>query len=106
MSDMMKMYAMNGMPTGMDDYAKEGETLVLNANHPLVQYVLNHQSGSNTKMICEQLYDLAELQNAPLSPDAMSKFVVRTNDIMVMLAKDTKAETTDDATDDQKKEQQ
>ncbi len=59
MQDMMKMYAMNGMDMG---FGKEGETLVLNANHPLVQYVLEHKDGSNVTMICEQLYDLALLQ--------------------------------------------
>ena len=86
MQDMMKMYAMNGMDMGM--FGGEGETLVLNANHPLVQYVMNHEEDENTGMICEQLYDLAKLQNAPLSGDAMAKFVERSNDIMMLLAKE------------------
>ena len=64
---MMKMYGA-GMDTDM--FAGEGETLVLNANHPLVSYVTEHEEDDNTKMICEQLYDLAKIQNAPLSPDA------------------------------------
>ena len=85
MQDMMKMYSMPGMDTGM--FGKEGETLILNANHPLVQYVLEHQDGENVKMICEQLYDLALLQQAPLEPDAMTKFVARSNEIMMMLTK-------------------
>ena len=85
MQDMMKMYSMNGMDMGM--FGKEGETLILNANHPLVQYVLEHQDGDNVKMICEQLYDLALLQQAPLEPEAMTKFVARSNDIMMMLTK-------------------
>ena len=85
MQDMMKMYAMPGMDMG--DYGKEGETLVLNANHPLVQYVLDHTDGSNVSMICEQLYDLALLQQAPLEPEAMSKFITRSNDIMLLLTK-------------------
>ena len=85
MQDMMKMYSMNGMDMGM--FGKEGETLILNANHPLVQYVLEHQEGDNVKMICEQLYDLALLQQAPLEPEAMTKFVARSNDIMMMLTK-------------------
>ncbi len=84
MQDMMKMYAMNGMDMG---FGKEGETLVLNANHPLVQYVLEHKDGSNVTMICEQLYDLALLQNAPLSPEAMTKFIARSNEIMMVLTK-------------------
>lgn len=85
MQDMMKMYAMPGMDMG--DYGKESETLVLNANHPLVQYVLDHTDDSNVSMICEQLYDLALLQQAPLEPEAMSKFITRSNDIMLLLTK-------------------
>ncbi len=84
MQDMMKMYAMNGMDMG---FGQEGETLVLNANHPLVQYVLDNKEGDNVKMICEQLYDLALLQNAPLKPEAMTKFIARSNDIMMLLTK-------------------
>ena len=88
MQDMMKMYSMQGMG-GMDMgmFGKEGETLILNANHPLVQYVIEHQDGDNVKMICEQLYDLALLQQAPLEPEAMTKFVARSNDIMMLLTK-------------------
>ena len=85
MQDMMKMYSMNGMDMGM--FGKEGETLILNANHPLVQYVLEHQDGDNVKMICEQLYDLALLQQAPLEPEAMTKFIARSNEIMMLLTK-------------------
>ncbi|MCM1047721.1 MAG: molecular chaperone HtpG [Clostridiales bacterium] len=86
MQDMMKMYAVQGMDMGMFGN-KEGETLILNANHPLVQYVLEHKDGDNVKMICEQLYDLALLQQAPLEPEAMTKFVARSNDIMMLLTK-------------------
>lgn len=86
MQDMMKMYAMQGMDMGMFG-GKEGETLILNANHPLVQYVLEHKDGDNVRMICEQLYDLALLQQAPLEPEAMTKFVARSNDIMMLLTK-------------------
>ena len=85
MQDMMKMYAMNGM--GMGDMAEEGETLILNANHPLVQYVIGHQEDEHVGMICEQLYDLAKLQHAPLKPEDMTKFVNRSNEIMMLLAK-------------------
>ncbi|MCM1044718.1 MAG: molecular chaperone HtpG [Candidatus Gastranaerophilales bacterium] len=85
MQDMMKMYAASGM--GMGDFGSEGETLILNANHPLVQYVTEHEDGENVKMICEQLYDLAKIQHAPLSADAMTKFVNRSNEIMLLLAK-------------------
>lgn len=85
MQDMMKMYAMNGMDMG--GFGSEGETLVLNANHPLVQYVLEHKDGENVEMICEQLYDLAKIQHAPLEPEAMTKFIARSNEIMMLLAK-------------------
>ena len=84
MQDMMKMYG-GGMEMSM--FGAEGETLVLNANHPLVTYITEHEDDANTQMICEQLYDLAKLQNAPLSPEAMTKFVARSNDIMLLLAK-------------------
>ena len=84
MQDMMKMYG-GGMDMSM--FGAEGETLVLNANHPLVTYITEHEDDANTKMICEQLYDLAKLQNAPISPEAMTKFVARSNDIMLLLAK-------------------
>ena len=83
MQDMMKMYSMPGMD--MSAFGGEGETLILNANHPLVQYITEHQDGENAEMICEQLYDLAKLQHAPLSADAMTKFVARSNDIMMLL---------------------
>ncbi len=84
MQDMMRMYAVNGMDMG---FGQEGETLVLNASHPLVEYVLDHKEGDNVEMICEQLYDLALLQNAPLKPEAMTKFIARSNDIMLLLTK-------------------
>ena len=84
MQDMMKMYG-GGMDMSM--FGAGGETLVLNANHPLVTYITEHEDDANTQMICEQLYDLAKLQNAPLSPEAMTKFVARSNDIMLLLAK-------------------
>ncbi len=84
MQDMMKMYAMPGMDmTGM---GMDGGTLVLNANNKLVEYVLEHQDSENVGMICEQLYDLALLQQAPLQPEAMTKFIARSNKIMMLLA--------------------
>jgi molecular chaperone HtpG len=85
MQDMMKMYSMPGMDMGT--FGNEGETLILNVNHPLVQYVIEHQDGENVDMICEQLYDLAKIQHAPLSADAMTKFIARSNEIMMLLTK-------------------
>ncbi|MBE5922133.1 MAG: molecular chaperone HtpG [Lachnospiraceae bacterium] len=84
MQDMMKLYGMYGMGP-MDMPANE--TLVLNANHPLVQYVLEKKEGEYVNMMCEQLYDLAFISNQPLSADAMSKFIKRSNDIMMILTK-------------------
>ena len=84
MQDMMKMYNMYGMDPSM--FGGAGETLVLNANNKLVQYVLNHGDGENTNKICEQLYDLALLAHGSLSPERMTGFVARTNEIMMMLA--------------------
>ena len=80
-----KLYSMPGMD--MSAFGGEGETLILNASHPLVQYITEHQDGENAEMICEQLYDLAKIQHAPLSADAMTKFVARSNDIMMLLTK-------------------
>ena len=87
MADMMKMYAANGMGFGMDQFAKEGQTLILNAKHPLVKYVTEHSEDKNTKLICRQLYDLAQIQNAPLSSDDMAGFIARSNEIMLILLK-------------------
>jgi molecular chaperone HtpG len=84
MQDMMKMYAMPGMDTNLPGMG--GETIVLNANHPLVQYVLEHKNDSSVSLFCEQLYDLAMLQHAPLDAEAMARFVARSNDIMMKLA--------------------
>ncbi len=85
MQDMMKMYSMSGMDMGM--FGEEGETLVLNAGNKLVQYIFENKDSENVPMICEQLYDLAVLANKPLSPEAMTKFVARSNEIMLLLTK-------------------
>ena len=87
MQDMMKMYAMNGMG-GMDpNMFVADQTLTLNANNELVKYIFEHKDSEHVPMFCEQLYDLAMLSNQPLSVDAMSKFVQRSNQIMMLLAK-------------------
>ena len=85
MQDMMKMYGMAGMDPNM--FGAEGQTLVLNANNDLVKYISEHSDGENTKLICEQLYDLAMLSHAPLSPEQMTGFIARSNKIMELLAK-------------------
>ncbi len=84
MQDMMKMYGMSGMDASMFG---TDTTLVLNANHALVQYVLNNKDGEHTELFCKQLYDLALLGNKPLSPEEMTAFINRSNEIMMLLAK-------------------
>ena len=84
MQDMMKMYGM-GMNMGM--FGGEGETLVLNANNQLVKYIFENKDGEHVNMFCEQLYDLAMLSHKPLEAEAMTKFVARSNKIMMLLAK-------------------
>ena len=86
MQDMMKMYAMGGMG-GMDPNMFAADlTLTLNANNELVKYIFEHKDSEHVPMFCEQLYDLAMLSNQPLSVDAMSKFVERSNQIMMLLS--------------------
>ena len=84
MQEMMKMYGMTGMDPSM--FGGQ-ETLILNAKHPLVQYILKNGENDNTSLFCEQLYDLAMISHKPLSPDEMTKFVSRSNQIMMLLAK-------------------
>lgn len=86
MQDMMKMYSAGGMGMGMDMFGG-GETLVLNANNSLVKYILENGDGSNTDMFCKQLYDLAMISHRPLSAEAMTEFVARSNEIMMLLTK-------------------
>ncbi|MCR5399162.1 MAG: molecular chaperone HtpG [Lachnospiraceae bacterium] len=83
MQDMMKMYGMAGM--GMGDMGKEGETLVLNYSHPLVKALISSSDNKNSELICEQLYDLARLQHAPLEADEMSRFIERSNELMGLI---------------------
>ena len=84
MEEMMKMYGMGGM-----DAAAFGTnaTLILNAGHPLVKFVVEHKRSKNVPIICKQLYDLAMLAHKPLSPEEMTAFVQRSNEIMMLLTK-------------------
>ena len=84
MQDMMKMYNMYGMDQSMFGGS---ETLVLNANHTLVKYILENRESEYVPMMCEQLYDLAMISHKPLQPEAMNKFIKRSNEIMLLLAK-------------------
>ena len=84
MQDMMKMYGMGG---DMSMFGADQETLVLNANHPLVKFVLNEKDSESTPVICRQLYDLAVLSHKPLTQEEMAAFVKRSNEIMMLLTK-------------------
>ncbi|MDE7366095.1 MAG: molecular chaperone HtpG [Lachnospiraceae bacterium] len=86
MQDMMRMYSMGGFDPSMFGGAG-GMTLVLNSGNALVQYVLEHEDGEHTQTICEQLYDLALIAHKPLEPEAMTKFINRSNEILSILAK-------------------
>lgn len=84
MQDMMKMYGMDANMFG----GANGATLVLNANHPLVKYVAAHkEDDKNVPLICQQLYDLAMMAHKQLSPDEMTQFIARSNQILLALAK-------------------
>ena len=82
MQDMMKMY-------GMDSSfgADEGQTLVLNAGHPLVRYLKDHKDSEHAAMFCNQLYDLAQLSHGTLTPERMTEFVTRSNEVMLLMTK-------------------
>ena len=84
MAEMMKMYGMGGMDPSM--FGSQA-TLVLNANHPLVKFLTEHKRSKNVPIICKQLYDLAMLAHKPLSPEEMTAFVQRSNEIMLLLTK-------------------
>ena len=83
MQDMMKMYAMNGADLGM--FGSEGQTLILNAQHPLVKLVMEDPENEKAGTVCAQLYDLARIQNAPLTPEEMAAFVARSNEVLMLL---------------------
>ncbi len=87
MQEMMKMYGMAGMNFDADMFGGKGETLVLNSNNELVKYVLDNKDGEHTDDICCQLYDLAVLANRPLAPEAMTRFVARSNRLLAVLTK-------------------
>ena len=86
MADMMKMYSMGGMGD-MDFSMYQDRTLTLNVNHPLVKYIMDNKESEHTDTFCKQLYDLAMIANAPLKPEAMTEFIRRSNEIMMLLAK-------------------
>ena len=91
MQEMMKMYAISGMPMG--ELPLE-ESLVLNEKHPLVDYLLKHESLLETeegKLLEEQIYDLARIQNASLNGEEMKQFVDRSEKLLLQFVEEKKA---------------
>ncbi len=86
MREMMRQYGMK--EDEMGGAGSLDETLILNVNNKLVQYLLTHTEGENVTTVCEELYDLARIQQGPLKPEAMTKFIARTNEILALLAKE------------------
>ena len=86
MQDMMKQYGMGAM--GENTFSA-GEVLVLNSNNTLVKYLLSNKDEADNekvKLFCEQLYDLAVIANRSLEPEAMTKFITRSNEVLKLLA--------------------
>ena len=86
---MEEMMRQMGMGMDMSQFKQPG-TLILNGQNELVQFVMDHieeNESEETDVFVQQLYDLARLANEPLTPDEMSKFIARSNDIMLRLAK-------------------
>ena len=91
MQEMMKMYAISGMPMG--ELPLE-ESLVLNEKHPLVDYLLKHEALLETeegKLLEEQIYDLARIQNASLNGEEMKQFVDRSEKLLLQFVEEKKA---------------
>ena len=84
MQDMMKMYGMPGMDPSMFG---SNVTLVLNIANPLVKYILENKDSENVPTFCKQLYDLALISHKQLSPEEMTAFIARSNEIMMLLTK-------------------
>ena len=85
MEEMAKMYGMN-MPFGA---MPSDETLVLNGNNNVVKLLLKVKDDENkkeeTKLICNQIYDLAKMSHKHLDMNSMTNFIERSNKILEML---------------------
>jgi molecular chaperone HtpG len=83
MQEMSKMFG--GMDMG-NMFPKE-QTLVLNSSNKLVKAVLdlrnNEERKDDVKLVSEHIYDLAMMSHQTLEPDAMSKFIQRSNEILM-----------------------
>lgn len=85
MQEMMRMYSMGG---NFDEslFAPE-TTLLLNLNHPLVKHLMDSNGADPAKesLIIEHLYDLARITHTPLKAEDMSKFIKRSNELLLKL---------------------
>ena len=90
MMEMMEAYGNNEMYKAMFAQVKPDETLVLNKNNTLIQYLIKQAEDSaqneNLDMICHQVYDLALMSHRSLNSEEMTAFLDRSNRILEKLA--------------------
>lgn len=88
MQELSRMYGINGME--WENMIKDERTLVLNTTNPLIKTVVKLSEDSekheDVKMICQHVYDLAMLSHQQLEPEAMTKFIERSNILLGKLA--------------------
>lgn len=86
MQEMSKMFG-GGMD--MSSMFPKEQTLVLNSSNKLVKAITDlkdkEDRKDDVKLISEHIYDLAMMSHQPLEPDAMSKFIERSNEILMKL---------------------
>lgn len=81
---MKEMYRSYGQQfAGMSEMFKDEYTLTLNPNNALIKKLPSLDEDTK-KLVCEHIYDLAMLSNKPLEPEAMTKFVERSNKLLQM----------------------
>ena len=84
MQEMMKMYAMYGMPE--NSLSEADQTLILNANNSLVKRLMREDGEASLREeIARQLYDMALLSRGGLSQDRMTEFIRRSQSLMMKL---------------------
>ncbi len=86
MQEMSVMYGMSGLNNMPAD-----ETLVLNANNPVVKKLFELKDSDDRKddvsLICKQIYDLAVMSHRALTNEEMTEFISRSNKILGIMAK-------------------
>jgi molecular chaperone HtpG len=87
MSEMSSMYG----DMGMKNMFPSDETLVINKNNVLIKKLIeldnSEDKKDDVKFICEHIYDLAMMSNKQLDAEAMSSFIMRSNELLMKLAK-------------------